>query len=90
VFAQKNVMSVRNVMSMGESHEHGRTIFAYGGVNGVNIGFFVYFGFGFSFGLFFSFSVRQFSPYPDVSFLGLPPSIYAIFRELSSCLSTLS
>jgi hypothetical protein len=34
-------------MSMGESHEHGRTTCAYEGVNGVNLRFFVYFCFRF-------------------------------------------
>jgi hypothetical protein len=64
-----------NRLSMGKSHAH-----IYEGVNGVNIRFFV----DFCFGWFFSSSVHQFSPYPDVSFLGLPPSMYAIFRESSS------
>jgi hypothetical protein len=70
-----------NLMSMEESHRHGRTTFAYKGVNGVNISFFV----DFCFGLFFSLSVHQLSPYPDVSFLRLTSKLmYAMFRESSS------
>jgi len=58
------------------------------GVNGVNIRFFVCFCFRFCFGLFFSLSVHQFSPYPDVSFLSFL-LIYAIFSGSSSWFSTL-
>jgi hypothetical protein len=74
-----------NVVGMGESHANMRTTCAYGGVNGVNISFFV----DFCSGLFFSLSVHQFSPYSDVAFLGFL-LIYAIFSKLSSWSSTLS
>jgi hypothetical protein len=70
-------------MSTGESHPHGRTACAYEGVNGVNLDIFV----DFCFGLFFSLSVHQFSPYPDISFLGfhLVPAISVVLdRHLNS------
>jgi hypothetical protein len=62
------------------SHSHAELICAYDGVNGVNIGFFVYF----CFGLFFSVSVHEFSPHSVLSFLGLPPFMYAIFNSEST------
>jgi hypothetical protein len=63
-----------NRMSMGVPHPHMRESME--SISDI----FVYFSRGL-----FSSSVRQFLPYPDVSFLHLPPFIDAIFnRELSS------